>query len=71
MTRMNMLPSHFDMDLRSRCLDPNSLIECYFSLGFGYSEMLSFLFLAHGKRNQLSSVKKDSFIKRVASKKKP
>lgn len=31
-------------------LDLNSLNECYFSLGFGYSEILDFLFLVHGIR---------------------
>ena len=53
-----MLPSHFDMDLHSRYLDRNSLTECYFSLGFGYSEMLSFLFLVHGKRLNFRQLKR-------------
>ena len=30
--------------------DRNSLIECYFSLRLGYSEILNFLLLVHGIR---------------------
>ena len=50
------MPSY--IPVTSGSFDRDSLIECYFSLGLSYSEILSFLLLVHGIRISIRQLKR-------------
>ena len=55
------MPSY--IPVTSGSFDRDSLIECYFSLGLSYSEILSFLLLFHGIRISIRQLKRILFSK--------